>query len=157
MVTTHRDRCSNWTCTSTRWPLGFFSTSFTGCVRSKNSKRSTSKIRFDALVFSRSTLDRLILQITHLLHCWHQIFLLSLCEYKFEVPWMNLIHCGTGCSHEETRHVCFILGLFSSRSIEWHRHEAFARHAGHLQSHSTAEHELRGIFPSEDPAALPIE
>ncbi|CAF0780285.1 unnamed protein product [Rotaria sp. Silwood1] len=31
-------------------------------------------------------------QIASLLHCWHELFLLTLCEYKFDVPWMNLIH-----------------------------------------------------------------
>ncbi|CAF1237144.1 unnamed protein product [Adineta steineri] len=33
-------------------------------------------------------------QIGSLLHCWHEIFLLSLCEYKFDVPWMNLSHAA---------------------------------------------------------------
>jgi hypothetical protein len=35
-----------------------------------------------------------LFKIASLLHCWHEIFLLSLCEYKFDVPWMNLIHSG---------------------------------------------------------------
>ena len=33
-------------------------------------------------------------QIASLVHCWHEIFLLSLSEYKFDIPWMNLIHSG---------------------------------------------------------------
>ncbi|CAF0787381.1 unnamed protein product [Didymodactylos carnosus] len=30
-------------------------------------------------------------QITSLLHCWHEIFLLCLAEYKFDVPWKSII------------------------------------------------------------------
>ncbi|CAF4635892.1 unnamed protein product [Rotaria socialis] len=31
-------------------------------------------------------------QIASLLRCWHELFVLTLCEYKFDVPWINLIH-----------------------------------------------------------------
>ena len=46
-IPTHRHRCLNLICTSTKWLLAFFSTLSIGYVRWKNSKQSMSKIRFE--------------------------------------------------------------------------------------------------------------
>ena len=57
-------------------------------------------------------------QLTSLLHCWHEIFLLSLCEYKFDVPWINLMHSGQSSEKRQIRSARPVCVLLFSRSIE---------------------------------------